>query len=165
MKKLVFALSVLSLLVIVSCGKDDDPTPGLSGTINYNGESYSIKNGIFSLSESGGNASGSFFIADGVITSSSSNSVSSSDSNIIITVTATDKNASSLSAGDYATSTNVPDKFADVSVTTADGRKEAFTGGTVSISGSGNTYTVAFDVPFGQGVTMTGSVSGTYVNL
>lgn len=173
MKKLLLTLFAGSLLFVVSCGDDDGDgngggnVVGLNGTVTYDGSSYSIENGILNLGQSEGNAEGQFFIADGTLTVSGSNSVSTSDSQIIIVMTATSKGTSSLENGDYATSTDVPDLHVDLAVTTFDGdsqvRREAFTNGTVTISGSEDTYTVTFDAPFGSGIELTGSVDGTYV--
>lgn len=167
MKKLLLTLSIVSLLIITSCGDDDDATPtvGLSGTVTFNGQSYSIANGIFSLTVDDGDAIGEFFLADGTIESNGNGGVSSSDSEIIISISATATGATTLTAGDYETSTNVPDLYAFVSVVNSDGTSQSFVGGIVGISGSGNTYTITFtDVPFGQGVTLTGTVTGTYAN-
>ncbi|WP_420317736.1 hypothetical protein [Ekhidna sp.] len=164
MKKIIFSLSIVGLLFISSCGGDDDSTPmavGLSGTINYDGQSYSIVNGILGLSVEEGNAVGEFFMADGTITATSTG-VSTSDSQIIISVVATSVGTATLGNGDYATSTDIPEKYADIQVTTSSGSKQAFTNGIVNISGSENTYTISFDVPFGQGIELTGTVSGTY---
>ncbi|WP_425392849.1 hypothetical protein [Ekhidna sp.] len=165
MKKIALSITIAGLLLISSCGKDDEgPTViGLSGTVTYDGESYAISNGIFSLSVEDGNAEGEFFIADGTLTPTSTG-VSTSDSQIIISVVATSKGTSTLASGNYETSTDVPDKYADIQVTTSDGGKQAFTGGIVKISGSESTYSLTFEVPFGQGVELTGSVSGTFVN-
>lgn len=77
---------------------------------------------------------------------------------------ATSTGSNILESGDYETSTDVPARYVDVQVTTSGGSRQAFTGGIVSISGSANTYSLTFDVPFGQGVELTGSVNGTFVN-
>ena len=165
MKKILLTLSILSILIITSCGKDDggDIQVGLTGTITFNGESHSIANGVLSLRESGGNTIGEFFLADGTLEPTSTG-VSTGDSQIIISVVAVSKGTSTLAEGAYATSTDVPDMYADVAVTTSDGKSEAFTGGTVDISGSGNTYTLTFDVPFGSSIELSGTVKGTFVN-
>ncbi|MEO9869970.1 hypothetical protein [Ekhidna sp.] len=170
MKKLLLSISMLSILFISSCGDDDsDDTPsiGLSGTLNFDGQSYAIANGFFSLSMEDGNAEGAFFFADGTIEPTNTG-VSSSDSQIIISVVATSRGTATLESGEYATSTNVPDLYADVAVTILDNGnpvgREAITGGSVSISGSQNTYNITFDVPFGQGVELTGSATGTFEN-
>ncbi len=167
MKKLLLTLVAGSFLFITSCGDDDSDggtSVGLSGTLTYDGETYAIANGILTLGQEEDNAVGQFFMADGTLESTSSNQVSTSDSQIIISIVATSRGTATLGNGDYATSTDVPDKYADVQVTTTDGQRQAFANGIVSITGSGNTYTIEFDVPFGQGVTLTGTVSGTYEN-
>ncbi|MEP0984794.1 hypothetical protein [Ekhidna sp.] len=164
MKKTFLFLAVISLFMLSSCGGDEDDdiaSVGLNGTVSYDGTSYSIANGIFSLTIADGNAEGEFFLADGVIEPTATG-VSTSDSEIIISIVATSTGTTTLSSGDYQTSTNVPAQYADIQVTTSSGSKQAFTGGTVNISGSGNTYTITFDVPFGQGIELSGTVNGTY---
>lgn len=169
MKKLIFVLSIASLLIFSSCGSDDGPSVGLNGTVTYNGTSYTIANGFFNLSSGSEEAIGTFFLADGILTSSSPNQVSSSDSQIFITMTARSRGSSVLTNGDYATSTDVPDLTVDLAITTVENgdqvRREAFTGGTISISGSENTYNITFDASFGSGITLTGSANGTYASL
>lgn len=173
MKKVLFFLAVLSLVVISSCGgDDDDATPaevGLSGTVTFDGQSYSIANGIFNQTDDDGNARGIFFLSDGTLTATA-NGATASGATIFISVDAIATNSSALTNGAYETSTNVPELFAYVNVTLIDGanstdRGQPFVGGIVNISGSGNTYTLTFsDLNFGQGVSLSGSVSGTYSN-
>lgn len=167
MKNLIVLLTLFSLAIVSSCGDDDsaDPVAGLSGTVTFNGNTYTIANGLFSLSDDEGNAVGEFYLADGTITENSNGGVSSTDSEILIAVSATATGSTTLTNGDYATSTNVPDLYCFVTVSTSSGSSQSFTGGSVSISGSGNTYTLTFtDIPFGQGVTLSGTVAGTYEN-
>ena len=169
MKKTLLLLSILSLFVLSSCGDDDaGNTVGLSGSVTYDGEEYAIANGIFNLSEDDGDALGRFFLADGTLELSSPTQVTTSDSEIIIVMSAVSKGTSNLANGDYATSTNVPDLYVDIAVTTFDGeneiRRDAFTNGTVAISGSGSTYTLTFNASFGSGITLTGSVNGTFAD-
>ncbi|WP_421763335.1 hypothetical protein [Ekhidna sp.] len=164
MKKTLLFLAVISLFILSSCGGDEDDdmvSVGLIGTVSYDGTSYSIANGIFSLTIEDGNAEGEFFLADGVIEPTATG-VSTGDSEIIISIVATSAGTTTLSSGNYQTSTNVPAQYADIQVTTSSGSKQAFTGGTVNISGSGNTYSITFDVPFGQGIELSGTVNGTY---
>ncbi|NQZ76169.1 MAG: hypothetical protein HRT61_08670 [Ekhidna sp.] len=172
MKNLLLTLAATSLLAITSCSDAAEEITrdvfdiGLEGTINYDGQSYGIRNGVFSQQNRDGNAEAQFFLADGSIASTTSG-VSPGDSQIIISMTAFSKGSQVIDDGDYATSTIDPDKYCFVTVTTiGESRvnKQSFTGGTVSISGSNDTYAVTFDVPFGQGITLTGSVSGTYVD-
>jgi len=122
-----------------------------------------MSNGTFDLTTSNGTAEGTFFLADGTLEITSTGATSS-DSQIIISLSAFSRDTEVIESGDYATNTNVPDKYVFVGVSTADGTSQSVTGGTVTISGSGNTYTMSFDVPFGQGVELAGTVAGTYEN-
>lgn len=165
MKNLLLTLSIFSILIITSCGSDDTSTNevGLSGTIVFDGDSYTIANGIFTQEVDDGAAVGDFFMSDGTLTATSTGA-SSSDAEIIISVTAIHEGADVLGSGAYITNSATQDQYAFVSVTTGTS-SQSFTGGTVNISGSGNTYNVTFvDVPFGQGVTLTGTITGTYSN-
>lgn len=166
MKKIALILSVFSILLISSCGGDDEeatPQIGLSGTINYNGVSYSIANGILTQSSSSGGTEVQFYLADGTI-ALQGNSVSSSDSQIIVAIQAVSVGTSTLEAGNYETSRQVTNKYAFVTVTTSDiSGNQSFVGGSIDISGSDKTFSLTFnDVPFSQGVELTGSVSGTF---
>ncbi|MEO1255137.1 MAG: hypothetical protein AAFY41_09660 [Bacteroidota bacterium] len=176
MKNILLTLSVLALILFTACGDDDGDDNGgdtmelgLSGTVNYNGEEYAIANGLFRLNLIAGDAVGEFYLVDGTIEATSSDQVSASNSQIVIVMTAESNDSSTLEDGDYATSTDIPDLTVDLAVTTFDDgnqvRREAFTNGTVNIQGSDNTYTVTFNAPFGQGITLTGTVSGTYDDI
>lgn len=165
MKKLLLTLSVLSLLLISACGDDDDggnPEVGLSGTITFDGESYSIANGFFSQSSTAVGIEGEFFLADGTVSSTGS----SSDSQIIIGLRAISEGTSSLESGSYEVNKQVNSKYAFVTIsTTSDSNIQSVQGGTIDISGSGNTFSLTFnDVAFGQGRELSGSVNGTFEN-
>ncbi len=174
MKKIILFLSVFSILIFTSCGDNDDapvvPTVGLNGTIDFDGESYAIANGVFTQSMEDGNAIGVFYMSDGTIElNASGNGVTSSNSRIVISINATSKGTSTLENGSYETSTLVPDKYASVRVSTVNNsmvvNNDSVVGGEVAVSGSENTYNITFnDIPFGRGVKLTGSVNGTYAN-
>ncbi|MEO9869971.1 hypothetical protein [Ekhidna sp.] len=173
MKKTFLLLLILSLLIISSCG-DDAPVPdpstneGLSGTLTYNGKSFRMKSGVFASQDDDGDAFAQFFLGDGTVELIEPNTVSFSNNKIEIRMTAVSKGTASLENGDYATTTNDPDLYVNLTVTTIEGfntdTREALANGTVSISGSGNTYSLTFDVPFEEGVKLTGTVTGTYEN-
>ncbi|MEO9482359.1 MAG: hypothetical protein ABJG47_02895 [Ekhidna sp.] len=170
MKNLILLFSIASLIVFASCGDDDGGTieANLSGTVSFNDQSYTISDGIFTLEQDAGNAVGRFFMSDGTLTATA-NGASASGASIVISMTAINIEASELGDGSYITSSNTEDMYVFVTITIIDGSsqdsQESFVGGTVTITGSGSTYNVTFgDVPFGQGQTLTGSVSGTFGN-
>ena len=170
MKKLLLSFFLLSgSLFFVSCGDDEEeeqlqPPLGLSGTVSYDGGSFSVVDGRLSDVQVSNNiASRTFYLTDGTFTVSGSN-VSASGSQIVIVLTAAATGATSIEAGVYDSNSDINGRQVDVQVTTSSGTQDAFTDGTIDISGSGNTYTLIFDVPF-RGTRLTGSVSGTYESL
>ena len=141
MKKLLLLLSLFATLFVVSCGDDEAPTLGLSGTIEFDGTTYTIANGLFSQSSNGGNTEATFFLADGEITASTGGGVSSGNSTIVLSIVALAANSTSLTSGNYATSTNTTELNATLLVTTINGSqtnaRSANVGGTIGISGTG----------------------------
>lgn len=169
MKKVLFLLSIVSLVVVSSCGgDDDDATPvevGLSGTVTFDGQSYTIANGIFNQTDDDGNAVGTFYMADGTISPGTNGGVTSSNSTIIIGLVAVAFESSTLENGNYDTNSNLNGMQANVTVSIDGVSNRSFTGGDVTLTGSGNSYNITFiDVPFGQGVTLSGTVTGVYSN-
>jgi len=163
MKKLFLSIALLATLMIVSCGDDEETPPvGVSGTITFDGQSYTIASGVLTQSAITGGTEVEFFLADGTVSSSGS----SSDSQIIVGIRAISEGTDTLEAGTYETNRQVTTKYAFVTVsTTSVSNLQSIVGGTISISGSGNTYNLTFNnVSFGSGITLTGSVSGTFGN-
>lgn len=168
MKKFLLTLSILSTLVFISCGDDDedmpDATVGLSGTISYDGGSFAISSGLISATEiSNDVARRVFYLSDGILSSNGSN-VTASGSQIVVTITAASTGTSTVVEGEYASSSDITGKKVDVLVQTSSGNETSFTGGTIDISGSENTFTLVMDVPF-RGTQLSGTVSGTYESL
>ena len=163
MKKLLFSLALLSIVIITSCGDDEETPPvGVGGTITFDGQSYTIASGVLTQSAITGATQVEFFLADGTVSSSGS----SSDSQIIIGIRAISEGTDTLEAGTYEVSRQVTTKYAFVTVSTATvSNLQSFAEGTIAVSGSGNTYNLTFNnVSFGSGITLTGSVSGTFGN-
>ena len=166
MKKLLFLLSFSVLLLCMSCNDDEGDTPvvGVSGTILFGGQSYTITSGIIVKRLTNAGAEYEFFLADGSISSTASGGVSSQDSQILIAVRAISVGETAVGSGSYEVNRQVTDQYAFVSVTAAGSSSvQSFVGGTVDISGSENTYSLTFnDVTFGGGISLTGSVNGTF---
>jgi len=168
MKNILLTLLFISSLFFISCGDDEEsstPDPmmvGLSGTITFNGQSYNIANGFFSTSSVAAGTEGEFFLADGTVSSSGS----SSNSEIIIGIRAISEGTDSLEGGSYEVNRQVTSKYAFVTVsTTSASNIQSIVGGTIDISGTGNTYSLTFNnVAFGGGIQLTGSVTGTFEN-
>ncbi len=162
MKKLVKIPVLLSLLMILSCGDDESESPavGVNGTITYDGQTYAIASGVINQRTNAAGAELEFLIADGTVTSTGS----SSDSQIIVSIRAISEGTESLENGSYEVSRQVTSQYAFVTVSTASASNvRSIVGGTITISGSGSTYSLTFNnVAFGNGIELTGSVSGTF---
>ncbi len=168
MKKLFLALVVFGSLFLVSCGDDEaedmQPPVGLVGSVTYDGGTFSITSGLQSTVEVSNNiARQIFYLTDGTLTANGS-SVSASGAQIVISATFSAKGATTIENGMYDSSSDINGRQVDVQVTTSSGTQDAFTDGTINVTGSGSTYTLVFDVPF-RGTRLLGSVSGTYESL
>lgn len=166
MKKFLLALTVLSSLIFISCGDDEDVSPqvvGLTGSVTFNGQSYTITNGVINELSNAAGTELQFLMADGTVSSSGS----SSDSQIIISARAISEGTGSLENGSYEVNRQVTSKYAYVTVTTASSPNiQSIVGGTIDISGSDNTFSLKFNnvAFFGGGAELNGTVSGTFGN-
>jgi len=164
MKKLLFFLTITSLLLFIRCGDDDSETPqaGVNGTLTFGGQSYTIASGILVKKLTSVGADYEFFLGDGSISATGSGGVSSGDSQILVAARAIAEGSTTLEAGTYEVSRQVNSQYAFVSVTAAGSSSvQSIVGGTIEISGSENTYSLTFNA-FGGGIALTGSVNGTF---
>ncbi|WP_370090106.1 hypothetical protein [Ekhidna sp.] len=165
MKKILFSLSILSILFITSCGKDDggDIQIGLSGTLTYDGNAISITDGLFGEHAEDGSYAATFFLADGPLSYDASTDEASFQGEILISVIIFSQ-GDSFQSGVYSLDLS-GNKGALVLVADANNAANggAFaSGGTVNITGSGNVYTLTFDVDIDTDITLTGSATGGF---
>ncbi|MEM6643767.1 MAG: hypothetical protein AAF616_12370 [Bacteroidota bacterium] len=164
MKKLSYFLILFGLVTIISCGDDeeDSMTLGVSGTLNFDGQSYEISSGLLVERSNPAGAELQFTLADGTFSSGTS----SSDSQILLSVRAISEGTNELEDGAYAVNTQTGSMYAFVTVSTSGAQnQQSIQAGSINISGSGSTYSLTFnDVGFLGGAELSGSVSGTFQN-
>lgn len=164
MKKILLSLSILSILLISSCGSDDGPS--VNNQITIGDQTFDITNGGFiDLGESEGARQGAFALADASISiSQSSFSVGTSSSiRIVLNLVAL---GSSLSSGTYTEGDVLsPDagKVFFISLIQADGTSYNVDSGTINFSGSSPDFTISFDLTLEGGEKLTGGFTGTFV--
>lgn len=161
MKKILLTLSILSIVLITSCGKDDggDVQVGLTGSINFNGKSYSISNGGYSGANSDNIFAAIFIMSDGDIDLEEE----TFDGSIFLSVL-TLAEGTSFEPGNYSLSLT-SEKFAGASVSIIDGDNQedySAESGTINITGSGNNYSLTFNLQFENDLELTGNVSGGF---
>ncbi|WP_436517755.1 hypothetical protein [Ekhidna sp. To15] len=164
MKKILLSLSILSLLLFISCGSDDGPT--VNNQITVGDQTFDITNGGFiDLGESEGTRQGVFALADAdiSITSTPSFSVGSSSSfRIVLNLVAL---GSTLSSGTYTEGDVLsPDagRVFFVSLLDADGTSYTVDSGSVEFSGTDPNFTMSFNLTLNGGTKMTGGFSGEF---
>lgn len=165
MKKILLSLSVLSILIISSCGEDDGGSVqvGLTGTLDVDGKSISITDGLFEEFNEDGAYAATFFLADSPISFDATEEEVSFDGEILINViiyTTGDAFKAGIYQIDITQDEGALVIYVDENNASLGG---AFaSGGTVEVKGYGNTYTLTFDVDLGNEASLTGSVSGGF---
>lgn len=162
MKKVFLALFLFSLLFIMSCGEDDGGTVtvDVNGTVQIGGQSVSITNGLFGEYTEEGAYGATFIISDGPITYNSATDEASFEGDHLISVVI-------ASAGDSFEAGTYPLDFTATKgalVITVNSSSEGLigSGGSVEVSGSGNVFTLSFNVDLQDQSKLTGSVSGAF---
>lgn len=164
MKKILLSLSILSIIIITSCGSDD--APAVNNQITIGSQTFDITNGGFiDIGESEGTRQGVFALADADISISSGSSFSigtSSSFRIVFNLVAL---GTSLEAGTYTEGDVLsPDagRVFFVTLLQADGTTYTVGSGAVQFSGSSPNFTVSFDLTLNDGTKMTGGFSGAF---
>lgn len=165
MKKILLSLTILSILIITSCGGDDDE-PSVNNQITVGDQTFDISNGGFvDLGESEGASQGAFALADANISISSQSSFSISTSSTFRIVFNLVSLGSSLSSGAYSEGDVVNPNAGQVffvSLIEADGTTYTVDSGTINFSGSSPNFTVSFDLTLNGGTRLTGGYSGSF---
>ena len=163
MKQLLLSISILSMIIITSCGSDDGVS--VNNQITIGDQTFDITHGGFiDLGETEGTKQGAFALADAEVTiSQTSFSVSSSSSiRIVFNLVAL---GSTLSSGSYSEGDVVsPDagKVFFISLVQADGTSYTVNDGTINFSGSSPNFTVKFDLSLENGEKLTGGFKGEF---
>ena len=169
MKNILFTLTILSILLITSCGKDEpDLEIGLVGTVTFDGNANSITDGILAEVSEEGKYGAIFILADDPVSYDPEEDEFMQEG-FVVAVTIFSK-SDAFEAGDYnvlATfdDSSIADKSALVAVAYPESSEDdgdSAIGGTVNIQGSGNTFTLTFAVDFAGDVKLTGNASGGF---
>ena len=174
MKNILFTLTILSILLITSCGKDEpDLEIGLAGTVTFDGNANSITDGIFAEASGRGVYVAVFILADGPVSydpEEEEEATLENQEGFVVGVSISSK-SDAFETGDYniiwsLDNTLSVDKFAFVSVgywENGEVKDDEAIGGTVNIQRSGNnTFTLTFEADFADDVKLTGNASGSF---
>ena len=168
MKKILFSLSILSILFITSCGKDDGGIAiGLSGSITYEGESISMTDGLFGEISQDGQYAATFFLSDAPLSYDESDDNTSFEGDILISLIIA-STGDSFQAGSYPVEfTSSKGVIAIVATIAGSGDQQTVvtntaTGGSVNITGSGNSYNLTFNLDFENDIKLTGNATGGF---
>jgi len=165
MKKVLFSLSILSILLISSCGSDDGGDTSVENQVTLGDEIFDINNGGFvDFGESEGTSQGGFILTDGAV-SISGNTFSVSQATISISFTLVSLGTGGLQSGSYpfgdvvsAGSTNA---FLGAAIS-ANGASPQVTGGTITLSGSSPNFTITLDLDLNTDEKLTGGFAGEF---
>ena len=168
MKRFLFLLTLGLLVVLSSCSDDDgEASVGLTGATNYDGEAISISDGLFGEFAEDGAYAATFFLADAPLSFDEDTEAATFQGEVLISVVI-GVEGDSFQPGTYPIEFNSSSsRIAIVFVTTiadnqVDTTLDAATGGTVNITGSGNSYTITFDLTFESELELTGTASGGF---
>lgn len=161
MKKVFLVFLLFSVTLFMSCGDDDSGTiVDVNGTVQIGENSVSITNGLFGENTQDGAYGATFIISDGPVRyNTTEDEISFQGENLISLVIA--------STGDSFQPGTYPLEFTSTKgalVITANSSNQGLigTGGSVEVSGSGNVFTITFNVDLNDETKLTGSVSGAF---
>lgn len=164
----------------MSCGSDEEMDDmeeveediALSGTLEFDGESFEISSGLISeveIDSENNIASRTFYLSDATLTANGDNVTVSSDFGISLSIVFDAHGETDIVEGEYNTFSDANGRNANTSLLLTSGTASAFSGGTIDLSGSGNTFTLTFDAPFrgsdNASTNLTGTVTGTFEDL
>ncbi|MEP1035378.1 hypothetical protein [Ekhidna sp.] len=172
MKKIFLAISILSTLLITSCGSDDtvEIELGLSGTLTYSGTEISASDGLFGEVADGGEYAASFFISNAPITFNAESNQANFQGEYLINIVIY-REGDAFASGNYNVATlgsPVEDKSAFVVYADLDNASSGgilAIGGTINIQGSGNNFTLTLAVDFENDVELVGNVAGEFERI
>ncbi|WP_421763336.1 hypothetical protein [Ekhidna sp.] len=169
MKKLLFTLSVFALLLITSCGKDDEVQVdiGVSGNLVFDGNEIVITDGLYGEISEGGEYAATFFLSDAPISFNAETEQANFQGDYLINVIIYSQ-SESFESGNYNVATldgEVSDKSSFVVV--ADVNNASSGGvlavdGTVNIQKSGDVFTLTFAIDFEGDTELTGNATGNF---
>jgi len=164
MKKLLLTISILSIIIITSCSKDDEAS--VNNQVSIGGQTYDIVGGGFlDLGESEGITEGAFALSDASVSISGSSFSISTSSDIRIIFNMASLGSGGLASGEYNQGDVLsPDagKVYFIQLIEAEGTTYSVSGGTISLSGSSPNFTVSFNLNLDGEEKLTGGFSGEF---
>lgn len=160
MKNLKLGILLLAIAFITSCGSDDgaDVELGLSGSIAFDGTTTELTDGlIFDFGVDAGEYNYDFYLANGAF--SLEGLELTVDGNTIVYLELFNQ-GSSFSPGTFSVAQS-GERYCNAEIRIANDISVA-EGGTVTISGSGQTYDITFNLEFSDSRTLTGTVGGAF---
>lgn len=169
MKKLLFLLSITSIIVLSSCGSDD--STALVNELFFDGTSLMGENGIaVDVGSSDQHYEFDFGISDGDLAynSSSGSFQFSTSSSFVVTFGAASFGSNQFNTGTFefrSVIDDVPENsyfFSGTFIDIENSMTLSVTDGTITISGSSPDYALEFDLILTGGKTLTGAFVGTF---
>ncbi|MEQ8627545.1 hypothetical protein [Ekhidna sp.] len=164
MKQLLLSISILSIIIITSCGSDDGVS--VNNQITVGDQTFDIANGGFiDFGETEGITEGAFALSDANISISSSSFSISTSSDIRIIFSLASLGSGGLASGDYSEGDVLsPDagKVFFIQLIKAGENTYSVTGGTIKLSGSSPNFTISFDLSLDGGDKLTGGFKGEF---
>jgi hypothetical protein len=172
MKNILLLLSIISIIGLSSCGKDEEGVT-LTNELNFDGTILVGKNGLISdigvETKTPNHYTYEFGISDGTLQlSSTGNFQFQTSSDFVLTFGASSLGTSKFNNGVFefrSAASAVPNSnfFFDATFIDIDKNSQlSVTGGTVTISGTSPAYTVAVDLTLLGGKKVTGAFIGTF---
>lgn len=170
MKKLFFTISIMTLLFISSCGKDDEvevADVGVSGTLLFDGSEITITDGLFGEISEGGEYAATFFLSDAPISFDAETEQANFQGDYLINVIIYSE-SEAFESGNYNVATldnPVSDKSAFVivaDINNASSGGALAVDGTVNIQKAGDVFTLTFAIDFEGDAELTGNATGNF---
>ncbi|MEP1035379.1 hypothetical protein [Ekhidna sp.] len=160
MKNLLLIFTITLLVFITSCGKDDgaEIQLGLSGAVTFDGTATTMSDGlIIDFGADAGEYNYDFYIANGNIAVDGVELTVSGNTLIYLELY---NEGTAFSPGTFAVAqSGAKYCFASIRV---DDETNIATGGTVTVTGSGQNYEAVFNLEFSGERTLTGTVEGGF---
>lgn len=161
MKNLFYAFTLIAVVLFTGCGDDDEaPSPGLSGSVTFDGTATNISTGLLAdFGLLGNSYNVDFYVSDGEI-----DFINDGTSGSILVYIELFNDGDAFSPGTFEYGNNSAERsIGDAFVQTA-GNVSRPTGGSVTVTGSGSTFEITYNLEFTDNITLTGTVNGTFAS-
>ena len=177
MKKVTLLSLALLVFFMFSCKSDDDDGDKVaSGSVTFDGDSYSLTNGfMIDFGADGGFYNIDFTTYDGSLNIGEEKIEGSVEIYAELFAPGTSFSTGTFEYLSFFDDPEPGDYFFNSSYITIDSDDDgeidsnddsfSATGGTIMLSGSGSNYTITYDLTFANSMTLTGSVSGKFQEI